>query len=122
VDLNLAAVRPLQREGAALAGTEHDRRNKRLACNAQSRPEGDATRVERDLRAVCVSGGEGYGRRNRDALLLVGEQHTECDGRRRVEGRTGVVMREDLLVCSPVLRVAVGAVLAHLDAVPPAVA
>src|SRR5262245_18351671 len=72
--------------------------------------------------ARAVAHRKGDVRAELERLLLVREQDADLRYRRLPDRRTGVVVVEDLRCGPAVLRVAVGAVLAEPDAVPPAVA
>ncbi len=86
------------------------------------RAEGDGAGRERVRLPETVADAERHVGGERQGLLLVGEQHPDARDRRLADRGAGVVVREDLLCRPAVLRVAVRAVLAHPDAVPPAVA
>ena len=73
------------------------------------------------LRARAVLDREGNLGRERQRLAPVREEHANRRHARRPERRSRVVVGENLLEGRAVLRVAVRAVLAHADSVPPAV-
>ena len=114
--------------GPPAPGAERQRRRQRLRRRLpvdgeqRRRAEGDGAGRERVRLPETVADAVRHVGGERQGLLLVGEQHPDARDRRLADRGAGVVVREDLLGRPAVLGVAVRAVLAHPDAVPPAVA
>ena len=126
-DLDLAAIRAPELERRR-ARTEEERAGQRLRLRGrvhlqlQVRVEGRAPGGDVVRLSGCVRDGEVRCGGDRELRLPLREQDTHATNGRRADRRAGVVVGEDAAVAEPVLRVAVRAVLAHPDTVPPAVA
>jgi hypothetical protein len=115
------AIGPLERERAALARDERQRCGEGLAGDREPGTDLDRPCREGQRSSGAVLHREGHGGREGHLLLAVREQDAELRAGRRSQGRSRVVMGEDLLKGRAVQRVAVGAVLAHPHAMTPSV-